>query len=179
MLTTVFLTCIGLYLARVRSSVGWSSRAAWSLHAVMALAMIAMAWPWGMRFPVIFSVLVFTASALYFAYLGLFLGAVGHTPYHAAMMASMVVMSVAMSSARPISSGGQAPRAMPGVDMARRVSVSAATPAWVVFGCGAAAVAFFLATLTSFYALVRGPRRRWADVLMSAGMGVAFAALAV
>ena len=54
---------------------------------------------------------------------------------------------------------------------------SSPTPTWVILTCGAAAVFFVGAALRSFYVVVRGPRRPVANVLMTVGMGVSFAAL--
>jgi hypothetical protein len=178
-LTSVFAICVVLYLAHARTAAAWPSRVGWSLHALMAVAMIAMSWPGGMGIPVISLVLVFTASALYFAYLGLFTSAIGHAAYHGAMMASMVVVSLAMSSTGPVSASGDSGTTMPGMDMGLPVGVDTAPAAWVVFVCGGAALAFLAAGLVSFYMLVRGPQRSVTNLLMTAGMGVAFAALAM
>jgi hypothetical protein len=78
------------------------TRVGWSLHALMALAMIAMSWSWGTVLAPIVYVLVFTAGVLYFTYLGLFTTRVAHAAYHSVMMGSMVLMASAMSpSAAP------------------------------------------------------------------------------
>jgi Domain of unknown function (DUF5134) len=187
-LTVVFAVSAVLYGAQVRTAPAWQSRVAWSLHVLMALAMIAMAWPWGMGVPTIVYGVVFTACALYFAYLGVFHAGVGHAFYHSAMMASMVLMAVAMSSpimsssTTPDTSGTGSMGAMPGMNMAGTGSTtvgSSAAPMWVTVTCGAAAVLFLGAALWSFFVLVRGPQRPYANLLMTAGMGVAFTALAV
>jgi hypothetical protein len=187
-LSGVFAVCAVLYGAQVRTAPAWQSRAAWSLHTLMALAMIAMAWPWGMHISTIVYVLVFTAGALYFAYLGVFDTHVRHAVYHGSMLASMVLMAVAMSSsALPDTSGAGSISAMPGMNMVGAGGggeSSAAAPIWVTVSCGPAAVFFLGAALWSFFVLVRGPQRpgpqsTYANMLMTAGMGVTFAALAI
>ena len=180
-LTGVFAICAVLYLLQIHAARSWSVRLAWSLHALMAAAMIAMAWPFGMSISPIAYVLVFTACALYFAYAGLFKARLGHAWYHAAMMGSMVLMAVVMSaSGMPGIPDADAMGAMPGMSSAVRVDVAAgplAAPPWVVVTCGLAAALFLGAALWSFFVLVRGPQRPYANLLMTAGMGVAFAAL--
>jgi uncharacterized protein DUF5134 len=189
-LTGLFGVCAGLYLQQVRTAHVWQPKVAWSLHALMAVAMIAMAWPWGMRVPPIAYVLLFTASALYFAYLGMFTAHVGHTRYHASMMASMVLMALAM----PVSAMPERPSmadmgAMAGMDMADMGSPMPGmgmadmgvppTPTWVMLTCGVTAAFFVGAALWLFFVLIRGPSRPYADLLMAAGLGVSFAALVI
>ncbi|MCV7228471.1 DUF5134 domain-containing protein [Mycolicibacterium komossense] len=180
-LTAVFATCAGLYLAQCRAARSWQARIAWSLHALMATAMIATAWSWGMAISPLIYVLVFSASALYFAYLGLYDTRLGHAFYHAAMMGSMVLMAVAMPpSMMPPASGAGAMAGMQHVNMTGGSNVtveSLGTPLWVVGTCGMSAALFFGAALRSFFVLIRGPQRPYANLLMTAGMGVAFAAL--
>ncbi|OPX13081.1 DUF5134 domain-containing protein [Mycobacterium sp. AT1] len=181
-LTGVFVACAGLYLARVLAAGGRLAQVAWSLHVLMAVAMLAMAWPWGVYVSPLAYVLLFTAGALYFAYLALFAADIGHTVYHGVMMASMVVMALVMSSTSlPAAPAVGAMRAMPGMDMAGGSGPGAppSTPIWVIVTCGVA-VAFFLgAALRSFFVVIRGPQRPLADLLMAAGMGVSFAALII
>jgi hypothetical protein len=180
-LTGVFALCAALYLVQIHAARAWPVRVAWSLHALMAAAMIAMAWPFGMSISPIAYVLVFTACALYFAYFGLFNARVGHALYHAAMMGSMVLMALVMSaSVMPGTPDTDAMGAMPGMSRADRVDVTGgplAAPTWAVVTCGLAAAFFLGAALWSFFVLVRGPQRPYANLLMTAGMGVAFAAL--
>jgi hypothetical protein len=96
---TAPVACSGLtgMLARTTcaTAVGETSAATASAHALMALAMIAMFWSWGMVLAPIVDVLVFTAGVLYFAYLGLFTTRVAHAAYHSVMMGSMVLMASA------------------------------------------------------------------------------------
>jgi hypothetical protein len=112
----------------------------------------------------------------------LFTTAVGHAVYHAVMMASMVLMAVAMT-ASPVSGDAVigTTAAMPGMIMPAGGTVDAtgSIPFWVVLTCGPAAVFFVVAALRSFYLLVQGPQRPYANLLMTAGMGVSFAVLAL
>ena len=179
-LTGVFTVCAGMYLARVRSAAIWPTRVAWSLHALMAVAMVAMTWPWGTHVAPIAYVLIFTACALYFAYVGLFTTRVRHAVYHSVMMASMVLMALVMSPST--ASDAPAMGAMPGMTVAGDAGAatgSSPTATWVFLTCGAAAVFFVGAALRSFHVVVRGPRRPVANLLMAVGMGVSFAALVV
>lgn len=181
-LTGVFAVCAALYLAQVGAATAWQSRVAWSMHALMAVAMIAMAWPWGGEISPIGYVLIFTACALYFAYRGLFSVRVGYSVYHAVMMTSMVLMAVAMSAtALPETANVGATGGMPGMAMAGDggVGANASAPAWVLVTCGASAAFFIGASLWSFFVLIRGPQQPYANLLMTAGMGVAFIALAI
>lgn len=181
-LTGLFAVCAGLYLAQARAAGAWQSRVAWSMHALMAVAMIAMAWPWGMEISAIGYVLIFTASALYVAYLGLFTACIGHSVYHALMMASMVLMAVATSpSGMPDTANVADVGAMPGMNMAGSEPAvgTASTPAWVTSTCSIAAAFFVGAALWSLVVLIRGPQRPYANLLMTAGMGVTFATLAI
>lgn len=87
----------------------------------------------------------------------------------------VLVMSAAVPG--PAAEGTTAAKAMPGMEMTVGGGVSSAPATWVVVVCGSAAAAYFGAALCWFYALIHGPRRPLADVLMTAGMGVAFAAI--
>lgn len=179
-LTVVFVACAGLYVAQVLAADGWLARAAWSLHVLMAVAMVAVAWPWDSHISPIAYVLIFTAGALYFAYLALFAAGIGNTVYRGVMMTSMVLMVLAMpSTPLPAAQEVGAMGAVPGMDMAGGGAPRAApsTPTWVIVACGGAAVFFLGAALRSFFVVIRGPRRPFADLLMAAGMGVSFAAL--
>ena len=183
-LTLLFVACVGLY---TRTAIGervWQSRLGWSLHVLMAMAMIAMAWPVGMRIPALLYVLVFTAAALYFVYLGLFGPHVDHAFYHAVMMGAMVAMAAVMpSAAMPgmtvTSTSAMAGQHMPMAGAAATDSGSWSSPAWASTLCGLAAAGFLGAALWSLVVLIRGPHRPYANLLMSFGMGVAFAGMAI
>ena len=183
-LTVLFALCIALYAREALATRAWQQKLAWSLHVLMAAAMIAMGWPAGMSVPTPVYVLVFTAAALYFVYLGLFGPPVAHALYHSVMMAAMVAMAVvmpyaampAMPSAAAMGSGHDMAMAGAGVS---RAFASAASPVWVTVLCGLAAAGFVGAALWSLVVLIRGPHRPFANLLMSLGMGVAFAAMAI
>ena len=183
-LTILFLLCIGLYGRQAFGARAWQQRVGWLLHVLMAAAMIAMVWPAGMRVPALLYVLVFTAAALYFVYLALFGPQVDHAFYHAVMMAAMVVMGVAMTStAMPATSSTPAMGAghhMAMADMGAAPSSGFGTPpTWVTVVSGLAAAGFLVVALWSLAALIRGPQRPYANLLMSLGMGIAFAAMAI
>lgn len=105
--------------------------------------------------------------------------------YDAAMMASMVVMSVLMSAPATVSSGSaeanSAQGSMPGMGSMSGMGVPGtagwAQPTGVAVLAALCAAAYFAAALWWFYALIRGPARPWGEVLMATGMGVAFAVL--
>lgn len=184
-LTILFVVCTGLYGRQAIGARAWPPRLAWWLHVLMAVAMIAMAWPAGMGIPTLLYVPVFTVGALYFVYLGVFGPAVNHSFYHAVMMAAMVAMAVVMPSAMSGMSatpGVPGMSAMPDMPMAgagvAHAAGSAAPPAWVSVLCGLAAAFFLGVALWSFVVLIRGPQRSYANLLMTLGMGVTFAAMA-
>lgn len=88
------------------------------LHLVMAVAMVAMAWPWGSAMPVAPQVVVFGAAVVWFTGVGVaqvagrlprrMVG--GHAPWHqfahAVMMAAMVWMLVVMAAVPSAADGG-------------------------------------------------------------------------
>ncbi|GAB2668023.1 hypothetical protein GCM10027169_32370 [Gordonia jinhuaensis] len=186
-LTVVFLACAGAYLRAALISRGWA-RGAWACHVVMALAMVAMVWAWGMEIPLIVYVVVFTAAATYFVYLWLEridCATGNHRLYHAVMMASMVLMALVMFA--PAAGGGTGhagghrhssasdmPMSMPGMD-AGGGGLATSMPAWASAVAAIAATGYAVVALGIFYVIVRGPRRPYADLLMSAGMAGAFA----
>lgn len=183
-LTVLFVVSAGLYARRAIADHRWQRRLAWSLHVLMAIAMIAMAWPVAMSIPTLLSILVFTAAALYFVYLGFFGPRIDHCFYHAVMMGAMVVMAVVMqplAMPRMTAAGpGMAGRSMPMADAAASTAGSpAGSPAWASVLCGLAAVGFLGVALGSFLAVLRGPRRPYPDMLMSLSMGIAFAGMAI
>lgn len=84
-----------------------------SLHAVMAIAMAVMAWPWGAELPPRAPMYFFVAAAVWFALVTV--RTAGHhlaNAYHTLMMLAMAWMYAAMGglSLRP---GGTVPTAMP------------------------------------------------------------------
>jgi hypothetical protein len=180
-LTVLFVVCIALYGRQAIGAHMWQRRVGWWLHVLMSAAMIVMVWPVGMSVPALLYVLVFTAGALYFVYLGVFGPNVDHTFFHAVMMAGMVVMAVAMTSAAmPAMSSTPAMGAGHHMAMAGAGAQAAGygtPPAWISVVGGVAAAGFLVAALWSYVVLIRGPQR-YANVLMSLGMAITFAAMA-
>ncbi|MEU2132198.1 DUF5134 domain-containing protein [Streptomyces sp. NPDC018352] len=127
-LTLLFcaLAVYGLWRAGTARSHPWIARIAHVLHAVMALAMFAMSWSWGMDLPGTPQVIFFSAVAVWFVVAALVLpngpeswvrALAGRLP-HAVMTGAMAWMVAAMSSDVPMgaSGAGQA-HDMPGMDM--------------------------------------------------------------
>jgi hypothetical protein len=102
-----------------------ADRATHILHAVMGLAMLAMAWPWGVRLPAPPQVVLFTLAALWFALTTAIprLGGRhprGHSVLHAVMMGAMAWMIAAMANAMAPAGGGASggdTTSMPGMAM--------------------------------------------------------------
>jgi hypothetical protein len=183
-LTVLFVVCAGLYTRQMFGERKWQPTLGWLLHVLMAIAMVAMAWPVGMRIPSLLYVLVFTAAALYFVYLGLFGPHVNHAFYHAVMMGAMVVMALLMQSAAMpgmtvTPTSAMAGHNMPMVHATATNTGSSGSPVWGSTLCGLAAAGFVGVALWSFVVLIRTPHRPCADTLMSLGMGVAFAGMAI
>ncbi|MBI0294703.1 DUF5134 domain-containing protein [Streptomyces sp. PRKS01-29] len=115
---------------------GASGRVAHLLHAVMALAMVAMVWPWGMDLPARPQIVLFTLGGVWFAGTALARPAPvsrthalsGALP-HVVMMGAMAWMAAAMVSSASMSghggSGGMAD--MPGMDMSGDTGTAAMT----------------------------------------------------
>ncbi|MFJ4737606.1 DUF5134 domain-containing protein [Streptomyces sp. NPDC093108] len=127
-LTLLFcaLAAHGLWRAFAARSQPWTARLAHGLHAVMALAMFAMAWSWGMDLPGTPQVVFFSAAAAWFVLAALALPngpeprlrALASTLPHAVMTGAMAWMVAAMSSGMSMGAmdAGQA-HDMPGMDM--------------------------------------------------------------
>jgi hypothetical protein len=121
-LTVVFAATAGFCLLRcvVPAWIGASRavvhRVGDCWHAVMALGMVGMLWPWGMHVPALPQNVVFGAGALFFG-LQLVRPPAGHgrraLALHAVMMLAMVWMVIAMPLSMGTGSGGVTP--MPGM----------------------------------------------------------------
>jgi hypothetical protein len=134
-LTILFavITAYGLYRAIRPGSAGRApaDRLSHVLHAVMGLAMLAMAWPWGMRLPATPQVALFTLAALWFLLTAVlpqgkptYARTGGHPRLHgilhSVIMGAMAWMVAAMSNAMaPAHSGGSGGdmAGMPGMTM--------------------------------------------------------------
>ncbi|MFF2007524.1 DUF5134 domain-containing protein [Streptomyces sp. NPDC058195] len=128
-LTLLFcaLAAYGLWRALAARSPRWSARLSHGLHAVMALAMFAMAWPWGMDLPGTPQVVFFSAAAAWFVLVPLASRsgpeprgrALANALPHTVMTGAMAWMVAAMSSAMSVgATGGGHAHDMPGMDMA-------------------------------------------------------------
>jgi hypothetical protein len=144
-LTLLFcaLAAYGLWRAFAARSHPWTARLAHGLHAVMALAMFAMAWPWGMDLPGTPQVVFFSAAAAWFVLIPLAspsgpeprARALANALPHAVMTGAMAWMVAAMSSAMSMSmgaTGGGHAHDMPGMDM----SAPGATATMTLDGTG-------------------------------------------
>ncbi|BBX87319.1 DUF5134 domain-containing protein [Mycolicibacterium aubagnense] len=175
-LTAVFAVAALLFVGAGRRVPG--QRGVGVLHALASVGMIAMLWPAGMRVSPLLYVLVFTAGALYFAYLALFGFGLPHPVYHCTMMAAMALMSLLMAPnagvpvATAQASGHHSAHLGHG-------AVAVTPPSWFTAVCVVLAIGFCAAVLWWFYLLVRGPKRPYADLLMALGMSAAFAVMAV
>ena len=134
--TTLFVIsateCVYGIATRRRS---WTGFVGNSLHALMAIAMAAMAWPRGADLPATGPLLFFLLATVWF--IALTLGRPGHrrtNVYHAVMMAAMAWMYAVMSggllpaSSDAASAGGHhGSSAMPGMNMSVTVAAPDAT----------------------------------------------------
>ncbi|MFF3786941.1 DUF5134 domain-containing protein [Streptomyces sp. NPDC001933] len=127
-LTLLFcaLAAYGLWRALAARSHPWTARLAHALHAVMALAMFAMSWSWGMDLPGTPQVIFFSAVAVWFVLAALALPngpeprvrALASSLPHAVMTGAMAWMVAAMSSGMSMGASGAAQaHDMPGTDM--------------------------------------------------------------
>lgn len=100
LLGAVFIAMAGYYGYLSVTEKAWPVRVSHLLNVLMCAAMVFMVTPWGHSLPAIVSMEIFTAAALWFAYLALFTPQHCHTPwFHALKMLAMVWMSVAMTLA--------------------------------------------------------------------------------
>ncbi|UYY83627.1 DUF5134 domain-containing protein (plasmid) [Arthrobacter sp. YA7-1] len=150
-------------------------------HALMAAAMAAMIWPWGMSLLLVPQMAVFSLAALWFIYLfaahptrqrsdralDSHHGGRGTLAFHGAMMAAMVAMAAAMRAATSGTGNtpGTGPMAsMPGMDMPAHSMASAmATPLWASVLSAACAAGFGIAALFYLGSTLAGatsPHRR-------------------
>jgi hypothetical protein len=106
-LTLVFACVAVLHVHRLGVRTSAADRVGEGAHGAMCAAMIVMAWPWGAAFPLWPQVALFGSGAAWFAALGLLPlvrggggRAVAPPLFHAAGMATMVWMLVAMRAGR-------------------------------------------------------------------------------
>lgn len=177
------------------------------LHVLMGVGMIVMLWPWGVAVPVTVYVVVFTAAALWFVARALFItspgvigagdppAVAGHHDsrgvawYHAAMMASMVFMALAMNVGTATT---LVPSAMPGASLsgmdmgsggASGTSMAMPAASWVrlpslVLAAGFVAAAVWLVVAGARSRMPRSVIAGAASGLMATGMAVVFVQMA-
>ena len=175
-LTAVFAVAALLFVGAGRRVPG--QRGVGVLHAVASVGMIAMLWPAGMQVSPLLYVLVFTAAALYLAYLALFGFELPHPVYHCAMMAAMALMGLLMAPNAGVPVATAQASVHHGTHLGHG-AVAVTPPGWFTAVCVALAIGFCAAALWWFYLLVRGPKRPYADLLMALGMSATFAVMAV
>ena len=175
----------------------WTHIVSQALHLVMALAMVVMAWPWGMVLPTTGPMLFFAVAALWFVALTFVrAGHRGINAYHAAMMLAMVWMYAVMSgSLLPAPSDGTSPAGsvgghhsmpgMPGMEMPGGSAESTGSAPFITGINWLCAVGFALAAVWWLYryfvqrkAEPTQPSHRFlgiaAQAMMAAGMAVMF-----
>lgn len=174
-LTVVFLAAALIYAAAAGIARGWERRSVWAVHAVGATVMVGMMWPIGMTIPALVYLLLYTAGALFVVFVGLFRGALTHWPHHALMMAAMATMLITMAAPVTAAAGSAVPGHGHSMVVAATPSATAVTPLWLQISAATLAALLFLSTALWLYAIIRGPQRPYADVLMAAAMGAYFA----
>jgi Domain of unknown function (DUF5134) len=149
----------------------WPSVVSYSLHAIMAVAMAVMAWPWGTGLPTVGPMVFFLLATAWFAGFAGAGAAAGHrivTIYHALMMLAMAWMYAVMNgrllpgqasgSTETSSSGHHAGHmGMPGMDMSgmemtdTAAAAGAAYPAWIAAVNWVCTIGFAIAAVFWLY----------------------------
>lgn len=150
------------------------SRIAHVLRIAMSAAMVAMLGPWNAALPEPLGLTLFTAAALWFGYVALFLpGAERHPWFDAGKMLAMVWMSVAMS---PIAT--QPVTQMAGMAMSSGGTMSAPAPTWSATVSIAVGLALLIAAAFQARCLIAPRRPQPVDggvmVVMATGMACSF-----
>jgi Domain of unknown function (DUF5134) len=121
-ITLFALTAVEYGVAVVTKPRPWTSALNHALHFVMAVAMVAMAWPWSAQLPTTGPAVFFLLAAVTFAAMAIF--ALRTTSrrelyaYHGLMMLATAWMYAIMDShLMPTKSSPQRDMAMPGMDM--------------------------------------------------------------
>ena len=176
----------------------WTHVISHSLHFVMSVAMVVMAWPRGMTLPITGPLLFFVAAALWFvAQMLVHSGHRGINAYHAAMMLAMVWMYDVMSgSLEPVPSEGTGQAGgghhsmpgMPGMEMPGASADLTGYPPFVsglnwlcVAGFAVAVVWWLYRYFVERKAEPSQPSHRFlgtiAQAMMAAGMAITFGAM--
>lgn len=147
----------------------WTSVVAQLLHTVMAVAMVAMAWPWGANLPTTAQMVFFLLAAAWFAAIAVGRAGAGRrigTGYHALMMLAMAWMYAVMSgdllrgqsTASALTHAGHAGHAghsgsdMPGMDPSGMGGTGGGgNPAWITTINWVCALGFAIAAVFWLY----------------------------
>lgn len=179
-ITALFVFAAGYCGYRIMRVAHWNARIDHGFHLVMCAAMVAMAWPWGLRVPLLPQAVFFTVAAVWFAITSArrtpsSADAHDHHPhgpamggYHAFMMAAMVWMVAVMAGWLPGAAahehssdhspgdmtGMSAHAHTPDMDMSAHSHDAAMSgPGWISAVSFALTVAFALAAIVWLYRL--------------------------
>jgi hypothetical protein len=168
----------------------WTSAVNHALHLVMAVAMVAMAWPWAAKLPTTGPAVFFLLAAVSFAGMAVF--AIRTTTrkelyaYHGLMMLATAWMYAIMDRhPMPAGSSTQPDMSMPGMAMSTMNMPASNSATWFSAVDWLGAVSFAIAAVfwTYRYVLDRrrkaAPRRSLGDLgqaMMAAGMAIFFVA---
>ena len=185
------LTAAEFGLATVIKRRPWTSVLNHALHFVMAVAMVAMAWPWAARFPTTGPAVFFLLAAVSFVAMAVFAVQAatlrGLYAYHGLMMLSTAWMYAIMDShLMPARSSTPPDMSMPGMDMsAMSMPASSGPHVWFSAVGWFGAIGFAVAAVfwTYRYFIERqhkvAPRRTLGDLaqaMIAAGMAIFFLA---
>jgi hypothetical protein len=145
----------------------WPSVVSYSLHAIMAVAMAVMAWPWGADLPTVGPMVFFLIATVWFVAIAPSGAAAGHrivTVYHALMMLAMAWMYAVMNgrllpgqssgsaSGATAHHGGHAGMDMSGMGTAHHAASSGpGYPAWIATLNWVCAIGFAIAAVFWLY----------------------------
>jgi Domain of unknown function (DUF5134) len=184
------LTAVEFGIAVVTKPRPWTSAVNHALHFVMAVAMVAMAWPWRARLPTTGPAVFFLLAAVTFVAMAIF--AVGTTSrrelyaYHGLMMLATAWMYVVMDGhLMPARSSARPEMSMPGMEMSAMTMSVSNSATWFSAVGWFGAVGFAVAAVFWSYRYVldrrrkTAPRRSLGDLgqaMMAAGMAIFFLA---
>lgn len=149
----------------------WPSVVSYSLHAIMAVAMAVMAWPWGAGLPTVAPMIFFLLATVWFVVIATTAAAAGHrivSGYHALMMLAMAWMYAVMNGRLlPGQSSGSTETAsghhaghmdmpgMPGMDMpgmgTAETTAPSGYPAWIATLNWVCTIGFAIAAMFWLY----------------------------
>ncbi|OSC36868.1 DUF5134 domain-containing protein [Mycobacterium decipiens] len=176
----------------------WTAVVSHSVHLVMAIAMVVMAWPWGARLPTTGPALFFLLATVWFVTMTVLAARTiaqrAVWIYHASMVAAMAWMYAVMDGhLLPGQSGAHhrasADMSMPGMDMATTHPPGCGgSPGWISSVNWFWLLGFAVAALYWVYrSVIERPRggagflrsslTRFGQAMMAAGMAIMFAAM--